>query len=406
MSKQHYLPASFVGRFSLGRERRLRDRSVWVQRFGREPYRASASYVAHARSLYENETDDGSIDQSWAYEPRLPGALDALADPSRPLDGRVWAQVLVPFISSLFIRGVDFEKRYTARIPGITGPSTDGSPDILPSWHDNALGSAMIEWQRLLAPTMAAQWIVLHGSGAPILPTNDVAHCLTSPPGEPRRVAYSFPLDPCTMLVLEGRLARRVLDWDGQQWTAPVEHRPMVDAELLTARRALQHGAVCEVYGPTLDSVQLHDADFQPEVGPVGPHFLLPSPRMRGLIPYLEDYFRVLTTLERGWEGAGGAEIDWEVVAPLWNAPVQIAVNVPTFPGGLAVCGRSLYLDLTRFTIDDVMANVGKTPVGPISTEPSPTLHELLAEEGAVPAPGRREHRGRFRRGRRRARSS
>lgn len=385
MSRQHYLPASYVGRFSLNSEGSLRDRAIWVQRVQRVPYKASAEYVGHARRLYDRESADAgarSVDRSWAYEARLPQAIDALSDPATPLDGGIWMQVLVPFISSLFIRGLDFKQRYASRLPGITGPADDGSASVpLDSWHDNTLTSALIEWQRLLAPIIAAQWIVLHGSGAPILPTNDVAHCLTSPPGEPDRIAYAFPLDPSTMLVLERRPVRRVLDWDGTCWTAPVEHKLMPDTDLMNARLPIQHGALREVYGPTLESVAFAAPAFKPEVGPAGPGFLLPSPRMRALIPYLKDYFRLLTLLDGDAARASEGPIDWTVVANVWKAPVQVGANMPAFPGGLAVVGRSVYLDLTRFSIEDVVRSVGKRQLDHVSLELSPNLRALLQEE-------------------------
>lgn len=385
MSRQHYLPASYIGRFSLSQAGSRRRRPVFVQRFGEQPYKASAEYVARARRHYDNHAEAGGIDQSWGYEADLPRALDSLADATIPLDGRTWAQVLVPFISSLFIRGIDFEERFTSRIPGVTGPASDGSAEApIASWHDNALAGAMIEWQRLLPVSLTAEWIVLHGSGAPILSTNDVGHCLTSPPGEPHRVAYAFPLDPARMLVLERRPARRILDWDGGRWTAPIEHRAIPDAVLMGARTALQHGAVREVYGPTLESVESADPQFRPEVGPVGPHFLLPGPRTRAMIPYLEDYFRVLTLLERTPREPLGKDIDWEIVAKHWKAPVQIATNLPMFPGGLALVGSSFYLDLTRFTIEDVIANIGTSPVAPVPTSPSPTLQRLISDEARL----------------------
>ncbi len=388
MSRQHYLPASYVGRFSLTRERSLRKRSVWVQRVGRPPYKASAHYVARADRLYdyENQNVDAlAIDNRWAYETRLTAALDALAQPDRPLDGRIWVQVLVPFIASLFIRGIDFTRRYEARIPGITGPGDAESAWMpLESWRDNALTSGQIEWQRLLAPVMVAEWIVLHGSGAPILPTNDIAHCLTTPPNEPHRTAYAFPLDPSTMLVLERRPVRRILDWDGARWVAPISHKSMPDAELKDAVRALQHAAVRELYGPTLDSVRFPDAAFEPEVGPLGPVLLLPSPRLRSLIPYMEDYFRLLTLLERGPVDGADGSIDWSVVAQFWHGIVQVGVDFPAFPGGVAVFGNSVYLDLTRFSIEDFERTISNAELEPVSMELSDALRQLLDEEHVV----------------------
>jgi hypothetical protein len=149
----------------------------------------------------------------------------------------------------------------------------------------------------------------------------------------------------------------------------------------MNARLAIQHAALLEVYGPTRESVTFPARAFKPEVGPVGPHFLLPTPRMRALIPYLEDYFRLLTLLEGDPTSASEGRIDWTVVASFWKAPLQIGTNLPPFPGGLAVVGASVYLDLTRFSVGDIERSVGKRELDHVSLEFSPNLRALLKEE-------------------------
>jgi hypothetical protein len=192
------------------------------------------------------------------------------------------------------------------------------------------------------------------------------------------------------MLVLERRPVRRILDWDGARWVAPIHHRPMPDTELKDAVRALQHAAVRELYGPTLDSVRFPDPAFEPEVGPLGPGLLVRSRRLRALIPYMEDYFRVLTLLEgRPLDSADG-DIDWSVVAQFWHGIVQVGVDFPAFPGGVAVFGNSVYLDLTRFSIEDFERTIGNAELEPVSMELSDALRELLDEERVLaPTPGR-----------------
>jgi len=391
VTNQHFLPASYIGRFSLEKAGPWRKRTVWVQRVGRDPYQASAEYVGSSRRIYDREkpatTDAATIDNGWKYESRFPLAINALDDRSTPLDGHLWAEVLVPFVSSLFIRGIDFAGRYETRIPGLTGPPTDESAEpLFESWRDNTLSARQIEWQRILAPIMSAQWTVVHGSGTPVLATNDVAHCLMTKLGHrPDDVSYAIPISTSSVLVLERRAVRRILDWDGQRWTAPIAHRDTTDDDLTNCSRAIQRGAYMEVYGPTREVVALPTPDFRSKVPAVGPGLLIPHARSRALLPYLEDYFRVLTLL--GYSPteyqARQEGIDWAVVAQSWTSMVQLVVNMPRFPGGIAVSPLAAYVDLTRFSIEDVESALGRQPedMPPISTAPRPELRALMEDD-------------------------
>src|SRR5205823_3212559 len=118
---------------------------------------------------------------------------------------------------------------------------------------------------------------------------------------------------------------RRILDWDGAAWTAPIEHRDTTDEDLWNCRGAIQRGALREVYGPTREAVTFPTADFRPTTPSIGPGLLLPSTRGRALLPYLEDYFRVLTLL--GYPPldyyALDEQIDWSVVGRSWSSMIQ-----------------------------------------------------------------------------------
>lgn len=293
----------------------------------------------------------------------------------------------MPFISSLFIRGIDFADRYQSRIPGITGPSHDDSIEpLFDSWHDNTISGRQIEWQRILAPVMSAQWTVVHGSGAPILITNDIAHCMMTKAGyPPDEVSYAFPLSPSSVLVLERQATRRILDWDGRRWTAPIEHRDTTDDDLLNCRRAIQHAAVKEVYGPTRETVAFPTLDFELTAPAIGPGLLFPHFRGRALLPYLEDYFRVLTMLGHSPLAflALDEGIDWAKVAQSWAGMIQVIVNMPRFPGGLAITPFAAYLDLTRFTIENVENSLGTQDeeMPPVPTEPLPGLRALMERD-------------------------
>jgi len=370
---QHYIPAAYIGRFSADREGRHRDRVVWVQRAEGRPYQAAARYVGKRPKQYDHDRQlfwrpgtkavdaagSGStltLDTIWRYESRLTSALNALEDPTGLLDGCLWAQVLVPFVSSLFVRGPDFATEFQARIPGATGPAPD-SPEPVPgslSWRDNSLAGMAIEWQRLLAPVMAAQWTVFHGP-SPILTTNDLGRCLMFGL-KPDVISYAVPLSPRSVLALTRRACREMLEWREDRWIAPISRRSAPDWGLEEGRRAIRAFAYHEVYGPTEESVRDASEDWRPSRPYVGPWGGLITGPGRGLLPYLEDYFRLLTIVDRTHARviAGGDGIDWGIVARSWSAPVQIPLNVGRFPGGLFVTDRGVGINLERFGVADV----------------------------------------------------
>jgi len=86
----------------------------------------------------------------------------------------------------------------------------------------------------------------------------------------------------------------------------------------------------------------------------------------------------VITMLDKDLAGAMEGNIDWTVVAQSWGGIVQMILNAPRFPGGIAVCGNSVYLDLTRFTIEDVEQRLGTQELPKVPLEPSPALRALL----------------------------
>lgn len=325
---QHLLPACFLGRFSTERSGSLRDRAIWVGRLDGGAFKVAARYAGRAPRAYDfnsrrswsaRPTDKESLDTAWKYEPRLPQALAALEDSTYPLDGRLWAEVLVPFVSSLFIRTRSFQARYPARMPGITGPGPNPTWQNSVDWRDNTLSGAAIEWQRLLAPTMAATWTVFHGPSLPLMPTNDVGYCLMNSPN-PKVVSYAFPISPHAILALTRVSKRFILEWNGRQWTSPITHLNTDERDLLAARAAIRGMAETELYGPTQESVTCPTHSDRVGPSPAGPGWLVHGPG-RSTIPYLADYFRVLTLVagEPSIFMSLGTEIDWTAVARHWE---------------------------------------------------------------------------------------
>jgi hypothetical protein len=116
-----------------------------------------------------------------------------------------------------------------------------------------------------------------------------------------------------------------------------------------------------------------------------GPNFMFPDRRERVLLAYLEDYFRLLTLLTRTptEQQLAPWSIDPDAVLESWQSSIQELVGMPHFPGGMAVSHNAAYLDLTRFTYEDVKAAEGLSALPPSMTsrKPGPLLSILMAED-------------------------
>ena len=121
-AKQHYLPASFIGRFSNEKKGSLRERTVWVLEKGTSrSVERKAEDIGYLFNFYllngTQAIPDSSIDDIWgAYEKKLNSALTALSDfRQKSIDANTWLRVLVPFVAGLFVRGPEFVDRFNER---------------------------------------------------------------------------------------------------------------------------------------------------------------------------------------------------------------------------------------------------------------------------------------------------
>src|SRR5438105_4714605 len=179
-ARQHFLPASFIARFSEDPNPDPRRRVLYVaKRGGHEPFSVVAERAAFVRNLYSE-----SVDSIWtAYENRLPAALDALCIGAE-VEADTWLRVVVPFVAALLLRGPDFEKRFQQRLA-----------EVVPDLKRPTGGDARpFELQRLLAPVTAARWVVMHASGDSPIVTSDMAWAPYSDPMH-AELGFAIPLD-------------------------------------------------------------------------------------------------------------------------------------------------------------------------------------------------------------------
>src|SRR5207248_171131 len=93
----------------------------------------------------------------------------------------------------------------------------------------------------------------------PLLATNDIAHCLMRKRAKPDEVAYGFPIDTSTVLVIERQVVRRLLDWAGSRWIAVVEHADLSDDDLIDCVKCAKTNR-----GKTVENVQRNGRSVSP----------------------------------------------------------------------------------------------------------------------------------------------
>ena len=282
--KQHYLPASLIGSFSVDTRGRFRERFVWVRRRGAgSAVRSRAEQLASQHGLYTITGAVGKppgppsdiIDKMWAYENELPAAISTLASSgARQLGAETWLRVLVPFVASLFVRGPEFNRRFESR-----APIRDIHASFGPAWlRDNTNFARLFEMQRFYFPVMCAEWTLAFCSGPGTLVTNDIGYTLLIDPasGQP---AYVVPLSPVMTLKLNKGPSCLQMCWTGAEWVMEGFAQATLYPEGVTnLNSSMAVTAMREVYGSTESivdgSTRAWNIDSHPPAEAPGPDYL------------------------------------------------------------------------------------------------------------------------------------
>ncbi len=256
MPRDHYVPASVIGRFSAESAAVSRDRRVFVVRKGRKAaFAVKAEGIGFTNDLYGMShppvwggDKEANLDQLInGYEPALPYALDLLCRASA-VDAETWLRTLVPYVASVFERGHDFIPRFMAR------PSVAAAGEYNTS--ENANAGRIIELERLLAPICCARWVVLHKDGGEPFVLNDLGLIGTSDPST-GEVGWALPVDRDSVLGVFPKHLRPVVHYHGRKWWAIIEYRLLGAAEARGFNEAAARLATSYVIGPSREVVEL-----------------------------------------------------------------------------------------------------------------------------------------------------
>lgn len=348
MSRDHYLPAAFMGGFSIDTSSpRARERPLWVG-FRNDiviPVLSSAQSVGFRRDFYTVADGAASVDAVWSgYESKLLGAIAELLDPTEDgVSAETWLRTLVPFVAGLFVRGPDFDRRFDARIAGVVDASS------LAWQKTNRNQARLLEMQRLLAPVMAARWVLVKFAANTSVVTNELGLALTGTLGSDKVQGWVVPLNSKAVLGILPTPGRRILVRRAGRWRSVIETVHLTRGGEAGLNESMAHAAREFVLGPTQSSV----AELAPILSHKSP--LSDSELMqrwpfshRMLVVHDLEWFRIVSAVcDKDTSKHKHFEVDAEVLAQGWVPPIHLAVNLPPFLTGLRRRQQSIYLNLS-----------------------------------------------------------
>lgn len=244
--KRHYISASHIGQFSSVKNRRPRERVVWVLRRNKNNlYQEKAENLGYINGFYGYRTDmdvDGNFHGAEShFIPALDRLLEAKSD---WFHADSWVN-LCAYISSLFARDPDFEQELYDRFDGGTGQA-EILKEFLTTYNANA--GRIMEFQRVSGAVLRARWGFLKSPEVPFT-LNDRAMSLVRCM---EWQSFSFIIPLCTDFAVQvgtGPYVKHV-EWFDGAWhiniptaTLNREHTEAVNESMWCFSRQ-------EVYGP------------------------------------------------------------------------------------------------------------------------------------------------------------
>ncbi len=249
--REHFIPASVIGRFSFAPRPRRRDSPVHVLHLRTDrPYRRTAKTVGYIVDFYEHpfETEDGApefdAEKAWqGFERSLPGVLDELQRDPTDLSADTWANVLVPYVTSTLVRTPEFRDRHKRRTPWLR--DVEGMDE-----EGNAARVAWLELQRLLAQVMTSKWTILVPAGESGFVLNDRGWFAGRLDGR-QTPGIIVPFGPRAAIQVVPAVDRVIAFARGIRWVASdISTRLLSDDETSELNRCSAEWAAEEIYGP------------------------------------------------------------------------------------------------------------------------------------------------------------
>lgn len=148
------------------------------------------------------------------------------------LDAHIFGEVLVPFVAALFVRGWEFDKRFTRRMDGLVGANAELHARF--TSRENVNNARLMEMQRLFSPVMRAAWTVMSNvSDVPLL-TSDLG---VIPWTAHEHNAMMVVLDPWHALRLDARPLCPRIAFAADKWVVDIDRAEMSRVDAIRANR-------------------------------------------------------------------------------------------------------------------------------------------------------------------------
>lgn len=351
MPLQHYLPATFIAAFSNANTFPRRDRKLIAGNMQtKRCFTSRASQLAAINNFYTLKDkaqpwyriSPNAIDNVWfGYEENLSAAIEALINGT--IDASTWARSLVPFIASLFVRGPDFNRRFEARLAGF--PKDKMS-------IDNTNLARIMELQSLLAPILAAKWIVYTATGNNCLITNDVGFAVHLNM-RTHELGFAIPLDMWHVLVIVPTRSRLILAVKNGKWVPLIDYG-VIPTDTYELNATLAAGAYKLVFGPDEKTIRPYlNVKHNPGITP-DPYVLgFIGGRLSAVHEF--TWHRLVGMLEKPTDSpeSYAFPFDPEEIVSDWCPPIMLPTNLPEFPSALNRQGDYIgvdFFDVEGFT--------------------------------------------------------
>lgn len=237
MAKDHYIPASLIGRFSDDESPGpLREKKVLTLRRNGHRAEARAESIGYSNNLYNVDESmfpthgTHAVDKMWStYESDLPRVLDRMVEGK--LTAKEWINTLVPFVAASCARDRGYKHRVTSRLaPDPVGEPQEMDPGLtsLIFSETNIALNRVLEMERFAARAIASQWIVYQMDDDVVLP--DVGYGFNLVNQDPDIIALMLPIGKRHILTLTPSPEHQILTSNGDIWSPCISYAQSPDA--------------------------------------------------------------------------------------------------------------------------------------------------------------------------------
>jgi hypothetical protein len=344
MPLHHYLPASFLARFSQDPiTKPARDRLLIIgDKKTKKWFKAPAGRVGCIRNLYtlfDYTSDPEMIDRTWEeYENKLPPAIEKLMEGR--VDAEIWIRVLVPFVACMLVRGPDFIDKFNQRFH-----PTDREAIEHILTNDNANQARLIDLQRLLGFVAAAKWNVI--SSKEMFITNDLGY---SPFYNPisSEIGMGIPLDSHNILAIVPLIEDHpILQEEDAKWVPIIHYSKMIDSPEVN-KDDLNKGIVVSanrfIFGPNEEIIKKYLAETDStSLALDSTEFGFPGGKLARAHEF--TWHRLVTAIrkppsdKKGWN----FPLDVATIHSGWHSMMFFPMNLVEFPPALRKAKNMIY---------------------------------------------------------------